>query len=36
MRTRVLVVTLVIQLVLGGLLIWAAATGFAFIPGLHR
>jgi hypothetical protein len=31
MSVRVLVVALVVQLVLGGLLIWASATGFSFL-----
>jgi hypothetical protein len=35
-RPRFLVIALVVQIVLGGLLIWAAATGFSFIPGLHH
>jgi hypothetical protein len=35
MRTRVPAITLAIQLVVGGL-IWAAATGFSLIPGLHH
>jgi hypothetical protein len=31
---RVLVALLVVQLLLAGLLIWAAATGFSFLHGL--
>jgi hypothetical protein len=31
MSVRVLVVALVVQLVLAGLLIWAASTGFSFL-----